>query len=480
MSVLLQIADHRRARIAREGHAQGLSLPAVRPGPIVPFGRPPFLVCEIKRKSPSKGAIAPGLDAAQHAGRYIQAGVRSLSILTEQDSFAGSLQDLVDVRRAFPDVAILRKDFLLDEEDLRVSWQAGADAVLLIAALLDRTRLETLHRYAEGLGLQPLVEIHDDADVEKCRALAPGLTGINARDLGTFTVDLLHPLAMRPRIPWKTRLLFESGIRSSEDVRVALVEGFAGVLVGETAVRTPGAVGELIAGFGPDSGQAAPGFWGRLAARRRPGRPLVKVCGITRARDGELAVRLGADALGFVFASSPRRAGAAVVRELRGVDALKVAVVVEDDAEAFGLLRDGLIDAVQLHGDHAPDACARAAFPYYKAVRVRGAEDIRSMADYRCPRVLADAFADGAAHGAASAPRGGTGKAIPGELVLGIGEKQPLWLAGGLGPDTVAEAILRYRPELIDASSKLESAPGEKDPAKLERFFQEIEHHAGT
>ncbi len=240
MSVLLEIAEHRRIRIAREGHAQGVDLPAARPGPVFPFGRPPFLVCEIKRKSPSKGAIAPDLDAVQQAGRYVQAGVRSLSILTEQDSFAGSLQDIVDVRHAFPDVAILRKDFLLDEEDIRVSWRAGADAVLLIAALLDRARLEALHRCAESLGLQPLVEVHDAEDVEKCRALAPGLTGINARDLATFTVDLLHPLAMRRRIPWKTRLLFESGIRSGEDVRVALTEGFAGVLVGRDSGPDPG------------------------------------------------------------------------------------------------------------------------------------------------------------------------------------------------------------------------------------------------
>ena len=133
MSVLLEIAEHRRIRIAREGHAQGVDLHAVRPGPIIPFGRPPFLVCEIKRKSPSKGAIAPGLNAVQQAGYYVQAGVRSLSILTEQDSFAGSLQDLVDVRHTFPDAAILRKDFLLDR--LRVLKRTGFVAEILIYLL---------------------------------------------------------------------------------------------------------------------------------------------------------------------------------------------------------------------------------------------------------------------------------------------------------------------------------------------------------
>ncbi len=178
--------------------------------------------------------------------------------------------------------------------------------------------------------MQALVEVHDREDVEKCRTFAPALTGINCRDLTTFSVDLLHPLTLRPRIDWRTRLLFESGVRGPEDVLLALSAGFDGVLVGETAVRSPDSVAGLLSAFGHLPGD----FWARLCARARPGRPLVKICGITRAADAESAAALGADALGFVFAPSKRRAEPALLRELAGLDVLKVAVVVTGEAES--------------------------------------------------------------------------------------------------------------------------------------------------
>ena len=240
MSVLDSIVEKRRARIAREGHAQGESLPAARLHPIVPFGAAPFLVCEVKRRSPSRGDIASGIDAVGQARVYAQGGVRSVSVLTEQDNFSGSLADLSRIKQALPGVAALRKDFLLDVEDVEVSWRAGADAVLLIASILDAGTLAEMHRRAVELGMQALVEVHDGRDIEKCRPFAPPLVGINCRDLRTFSLDLLLPLRLRPLIDWSARLLFESGIRSPEDVRLARGGGFDGVLVGEAAMRSPG------------------------------------------------------------------------------------------------------------------------------------------------------------------------------------------------------------------------------------------------
>jgi indole-3-glycerol phosphate synthase / phosphoribosylanthranilate isomerase len=317
--------------------------------------------------------------------------------------------------------------------------------------------------------------------VDKCRAFSPELTGINSRDLATFSVDLLHPLRLRPRIDWRTRLLFESGIRGPEDVLLALSAGFDGVLVGETAVKSPDSVAGLVSAFGPRPGD----FWARLCARARPGRPLVKICGITRAADAERAAALGADALGFVFAASKRRAEPELLRELAGLDVLKVAVVVTED-DSFGnggarsaavldpevkeLLDAGLLHAVQFHGAEPPDQCAALAFPYYKAVRVRGPSDIDAMAGFRCPRVLADAWS---AHAA-----GGTGQQIPLDLAREVWKRAPLWLAGGLGPDNVGGIVRELSPELVDASSGLEESPGCKDRAKLERYFREIDEHA--
>ena len=481
MSVLDRIVAQRRHRIAEHGHAMGASLPAARALPLVPFGADPFLVCEVKRRSPSSGDIAPGLDVRAQACRYAESGVRSISVLTEEDNFGGSLDDLRSIKAALPHVAVLRKDFLLDEEDVEVSWRAGADAVLLIASVLDGGTLAAMYRKARGLGMQALVEVHDREDVDKCRSFAPELTGINSRDLATFSVDMLRPLALRPRVDWRTRLLFESGVRGPEDVMLALSAGFDGVLVGETAVRRPDSVAGLLSAFGRRQGD----FWARLCARMRPGRPLVKICGITRPADAEMASSLGADAQGFVFAQSKRQAAPALLRELSDLDVLKVAVVVSGepggtaglDPQVKELLEEGLLNAVQFHGSEQPEECASLAFPYYKAVRVQGLTDMAAMARYRCPRVLADAWSPHAA--------GGSGQRIPRELArelaglaLEARKGKPLWLAGGLGPDTVGEVIRELRPELVDASSGLEESPGCKDRLKLEKYFREIDRYA--
>jgi indole-3-glycerol phosphate synthase/phosphoribosylanthranilate isomerase len=240
-------------------------------------------------------------------------------------------------------------------------------------------------------------------------------------------------------------------------------------------VRRPELVGELEQTLGSPLVRRA--FWARLAARRSvrqaQRRPLVKVCGLTRAEDARLAAGLGADLLGFVFAPSPRRAEPGLLRELRELPALKVAVVAEErgrpealDPQVRALLDEGLIDALQLHGEERPERCLEWGFPYYKALRVRGPEQVESFMSYRSPRVLADAWAPEA--------RGGTGRRVPENLLTALAAQRPLWLAGGLGPDNIREVVRRYRPELVDASSLLERAPGLKDRDQLERFFAEV------
>jgi len=480
MTVVEQIVSRRRERVAREGHWLSARAREARGVPTVSFGAEPFLVCEVKRRSPSRGDIAPDVDVVEQARAYARAGVRSVSVLTEEDSFGGSLDDLGRIKSALPDVAVLRKDFLLDEEDIEVSWRAGADAVLLIASILDVKTLAALHAAAERRGLTALVEVHDAGDVAKCRDLLPPLVGLNCRDLSTFTVDLAHPLWLRPSIDWKARLVFESGIRGPEDVRFALAGGFDGVLVGEAAMRSLEAVPALLADFN-GAAKASPGdFWKRLYAGRRPGRPMVKICGITLSHDAEAAVSLGADALGFVLAPSKRRASLEVLRELRDLACLKVAVVVTErtngsprlDPDAERAVEEGLVDAVQFHGEEKPDECAALAFPYYKAIRVKGTQDVEAMGMYRCPRVLADAWSADAA--------GGTGKRIPGELARAVSQRGHLWIAGGIGPENVGEVVRTLHPELIDASSRLEASSGAKDREKLKVFFREIAENAAV
>jgi len=470
--VLTEIAETRRERIRHEGHALGIAVPAERQGAVVRFGRDPFVICEIKRRSPSRGAIAEQLDPVAQAGRYVEAGVRSISVLTEENHFGGSLEDLMRVKKAFPDVAVLRKDFLLDEEDIDISWRAGADAVLLIAALLPPGRLAALHEHAVARGLTALVEVHSREELEAVRSIAPPLVGVNSRDLATFRVDRLLPVKLRPFIDWSCRTVFESGINSGSDVSLAVNAGYDGVLVGEAVVRRPQLIGEII------DAQRNPGetgkFWARLFATRQAGNrlPLVKICGLTNALDVNAADALGASLLGFVLAESPRRADVAFLRSLGATRAQKVGVVVLNrgatdlDPRIAELLADGHLDALQLHGDESPEACTALGIPYYKALRLRRADDASLIAHFDSPRVLVDAFSADA--------RGGTGKVLSPDALAAANAFGPVWIAGGLGPDNVREITENYRPELVDVSSRLEAEPGRKDHAKMQKFFGEV------
>ncbi len=521
--ILRRILDDRCSRLAALGPQLGCTIPAERSVPVVPppaatsrHGGPALF--EIKRRSPSRGAIAAGLDAVAQAERYHLHAARAFSVLTESAYFGGSLDDLVAVKARFPGCCVLRKDFLQREDEIDVSYRAGADLVLLIAAALEEAELEALHAAASAQGIGALVELHDRADLEKVRGLKPPLVGINSRDLRTFRVDRLAPLALAAEIEWDCTLVYESGIGGYEDALVAAASGFEGVLVGEAAMRSPELVGEVLAGqsdglaaasfkagvsaaeggnggdragkgqnggnsrrgaagFGRGGCLGNPRFWAELMRRRAPAahncrRPLVKICGLVHADDGRLAAELGADVLGFVFADSPRRADPALLEELADLQCLKVAVVQSSAGglarEVCRLLHAGLLDAVQFHGDEAPAQCLQRAFPYYKALRLRGTADLHAARTYGSPRVLVDAFDPHRA--------GGTGKRIAPELVQAAAEHGPLWLAGGLSPGNIAAIIRAYRPELVDVSSGVELTAGRKDAAKLERYMKEIRH----
>ena len=486
MNVRDEIVRIREERIEKEGPSLGIEVPGERAAPLVPFLRQPGIICEIKRRSPSRGAIDTSLDPLELAGEYASRGVLSVSVLTEENHFAGSLSDLMRVKAQLPELAVLRKDFLTSLEDIDVSYRAGADAVLLIASILSESMLATMHERATSLGMAALVELHDDEDFTKALTPRPPLVGINARDLTDFSVDLLTPIRLRSRISWPHQAVFESGAFHHEDGLMVSQAGFSGLLVGEAAVRDQGAIPGLIAGLEGTAVDASTPttpdgrFWraiGRKLDRINGSRPLAKVCGITNRADAEAAVAGGADLLGFVFADSPRRANADVVRSCADLDVLRVAVVVAGTApgtdemrglpeDVAALIRDGSLDAVQFHGDEEPDECAAMAFPYYKALRLASPDAASAMDDYRSPRRLVDARS--------SAAYGGTGERVDDATVAAVSDRGPLWLAGGLTDENIGEAITRYQPELVDASSGLESAPGKKDPEKLRRFLSVV------
>jgi indole-3-glycerol phosphate synthase len=211
---------------------------AERPGPRASFADAVgadgvSLIAEVKRASPSKGAIRPDLDVGEVVGAYQAAGARAVSVLTEQDFFLGSLDDL-RTAAANTSLPLLRKDFIVDEYQLHEARYNGASAVLLIAALLDDRRLEELAGQARDLDLDVLLEVHDEAEMQRALTIEGAILGINNRDLRTFQVSLETTERLATLAPPGRLVVSESGIRTRADVQRLADVGVDAVLVGES------------------------------------------------------------------------------------------------------------------------------------------------------------------------------------------------------------------------------------------------------
>ena len=197
------------------------------------------VIAEVKRRSPSKGDLAPGLDPAALARRYEAGGASCLSVLTDGEFFGGSPADLQAARAAAPGLPVLRKDFTVAAADVVDARLMGADAVLLIAAALDDAELADFHALAGELGLDALVEVHDEAELERALAVGATLVGVNQRDLVTFRVDHDRAVRVGKAIPDDVVRVAESGVRDQADAQALHAAGFHAILVGETLVTSP-------------------------------------------------------------------------------------------------------------------------------------------------------------------------------------------------------------------------------------------------
>jgi indole-3-glycerol phosphate synthase len=194
------------------------------------------VIAEFKRRSPSAGSLREDADAAEIARAYERGGADALSVLTEGPNFDGSLEDLRAVRAACG-LPVLRKDFILDPYQLYEARVAGADAVLLIVAALDASKLGALRMVARGLDLDVLVEVHDAAELRLALDAGADLIGINNRDLRDFSVDVERTFALLHEIPTGVTVVSESGIAGAEQIARLQAAGVAAVLVGESLMR---------------------------------------------------------------------------------------------------------------------------------------------------------------------------------------------------------------------------------------------------
>jgi indole-3-glycerol phosphate synthase len=367
--------------------------------------RPGFgAIAEFKRRSPSAGDIRPDGDVSQIARSYEAAGARAMSVLVDEH-FGGSWADLQAARDA-TSLPLLAKGFFSTEADLRTAREAGADAVLLLLRDLDDAACASLLQAAQTLGLDTLVEAHDAPELDRAIALDAPVIGVNARDLSSFHIDRSAQLKLLAGAPRDRIVIAESGIATRAQAAVAELAGANAVLVGSTLMRAadPGAkLAELLS------------------------RPLVKVCGLTRQDDVDAAVAAGADMVGFILAAeSPRRAEAVFAAP---ETVLRVAVFVGDAEETDA-------DVVQLYGRQDGHRSRDASL-------LRAGERVGTVVDLPW-------LQDDPAHFERA-------RATEGRIML----------AGGLGPENVAEAIRAVRPWAVDSARSTEREPGLKDHAKL-------------
>ena len=414
---------------------------------------PPSFLSEIKHRSPSAGVILP--DAASRiesiARAYRRGGASALSVVIEQDFFGGDPSWLPRAKAA-SGLPVLMKDFVVDEVQLDFAAALGADAVLLIVSALDDETLRRLHCAARSRGLAVLVEAHDEVEIRRALAAGAEIVGVNARDLGTFKVDLPGMARLGALLPPSVVRVAESGIKTRADVETLSAAGYGAFLVGETLLRAT------------DPARALRELRGENATE-------IKICGVTREEDVEACLELGVDWIGIIFAeASPRRVTPERGRLLRmkasGVKGVVAVFAGNSDAEIGEVLEHVRPDVVQM--PLSPLPLLRKSFStlsFWNTIRV-GRDDVAIASESKGSALHFDTSVAGVS--------GGTGRTFDWSLLSGIDRSRPLILAGGLNPGNVADAVQRVKPDVVDVASGVESAPGIKDREKIAAFVREV------
>ncbi len=230
-----------KARVhATEMRRKADAAPAPRSFSAALTGPPIALIAEVKKASPSRGVLREDFDPVWIAGRYTEGGAAAISVLTNEKHFQGRLAYLTSIREKLPDgPPLLRKDFLFDEYQLYEARAAGADAVLLIVAMLEQPALEDLLDLATDLGMDALVEVHDEPEMERALGAEADVIGVNNRDLHTFELDLATTERLRRLAPPDATVISESGIFTRDDMLRLERANVAAVLIGEGVVTAP-------------------------------------------------------------------------------------------------------------------------------------------------------------------------------------------------------------------------------------------------
>ena len=417
------------------------------------------VIAEIKRASPSKGLIKEVLNPVELARAYERGGASAISVLTEEEYFRGSLDDLRAVCESGA-LPVLRKDFIIDEYQIFETAAAGADALLLIVAALDDDQLLRFRLITEEeLGMDALVEVHTSSEMLRAERCGAKLIGINNRDLRTFAVSLKTSEELAGMAPAEAILVSESGLRSGNDLKRLREIGFSGFLIGEALMRAN------------DPAVALQTF---IRDASEKGLVRVKVCGITNLKDAQMCVRAGVDMLGFNFyrASSryiePLEARRIIDQLPATVTSVGIFVNEESPEKVASIAELAGVAAVQLHGEETPSYCRALENRFViKALRVREDFVAERVCEYGANAILLDAFS--------SKARGGTGEQFDWSVARqALPFVSKLFLAGGLTPENVGPAVAFVHPYAVDVCSSLERAPGKKDDERVRAFVEAV------
>jgi indole-3-glycerol phosphate synthase/phosphoribosylanthranilate isomerase len=430
--------DIRALRSWAEPSRRSLKTALARPGARFIF--------EVKRASPSQGALRDGADPEAMARAYAGAA-DAISVLTDTPYFGGSLDDLAAVRRVY-DGPVLAKDFIVDPRQVAEARLNGADAVLAILSVLDDGEAATVMAEANGLGMDVLVEAHDDAEARRAVRLGADIIGINNRDLGTMEADLATTERLSRLVPADRLLVSESGVSGRTDVE--RLGGHADAfLVGSSLMRA-----------------SDPGLAARALAFGR-----VKICGLANVEDLEAAAGSGASYAGLVMVpGTPRTLSRSEAEAIAEASHIPVVGVFRNERlmEVAATARSLGLHAVQLHGeeDGAYIRGLRALLPAGTEIWAAAAVG-RDLPE---PRLGADRTLFDTKVGTRS---GGTGIAFDWGRVSGRDDLPGGVLAGGLDPANAAAAG-RVGAFALDVGSGVEAAPGRKDKNKLAAFFEAL------
>jgi len=427
------------------------------------------VIAEFKRRSPSRGDINTKAAPADIAHSYEAGGAKAISVLTEEDFFSGSIDDLSQIRGASR-LPILRKDFIFDDYQVYESAAAAADALLLIVAALDQNTLTRLRRLTEDeLSMDALVEVHTKDELDRAVGAGAKLIGVNNRNLRTFEVSTAVSVELAQAAPRDTTLVSESGLTPRE-IRKLRAAGYKGFLVGEALMRFRDPAAEL-SRFIQNSSDFAKTI-------------LVKICGITNLQDARAAVDAGADILGFNFYRPSARYitpenARTIIETVRsetapGTQIRYVGVFVDplSPEDLVRIIEQSAVEAVQLHGDESAEFCKavkrlRPKIKIIKVFRVRNGFEPLSAKDFPADEIMLDSY-----H---SELRGGTGHSFDWTVAKRTSELIPqLILAGGLTPENVPRAIAEVKPYAVDVCSAVEASPGVKDAELMKAFVRSV------